>query len=382
MRKLKLTFSILMIALLSLAFGVSAQDTTPSITVSDQLSLDGNVRIDSVTSDGPGFVVIHIDNGEGAPGPVIGTLPVRDGTSNDLSMSIDTSAATPTLFAMLHVDTGEVGEYEFGSVDGADLPAMADGEVVVQPMNVVIFTANDQFVTEDNTVTVASVTAPDAGFVVIHADSGESTPGPVVGFAPVDAGTTTGVTVELDGELTDVLWPMLHVDTGEEGVYEFGEVEGVDGPVSVNNRTAVLPIWTVPHVRVFDQPIGMNGTVTVSRLLIDAPGWVVIHADADGSFGEVIGVSEAVPEGATGRVSIEIGDEFVGQQVWAMLHYDTGEEGVYEFGEVDGADGPVVVNEAVVVEPFDVLAAEEPMLDDMDAEATPEAPEATEEPSS
>ena len=35
-----------------------------------------------------------------------------------------------------------------------------------------------------------------------------------------------------------------------------------------------------------------------------------------------------------------------------MLHYDTGEAGVYEFGEVEGADGPVVVQGDIVVGPL------------------------------
>lgn len=382
----KLTFSLFVLVLLSLAFSVSAQDALPSIEVSDQVSLDNNIRVDSVTSDGPGFVVIHADNGEGAPGPVIGFLSIPNGTADNLSVRIDATLATPTLYAMLHADTGEIGEYEFGSVEGADQPVTVDESVVVQPMNVIILRASDQFLPEDNTITIDSVTAQQAGFVVVHADSGAGEPGPVVGFTSVDAGTSTAIEVELDGDLTDVLWPMLHADTGEAGVYEFGEVEGADQPASINNRVAVLPIWTVPHVRVDDQPIGMNGTVTVDRVLLEEAGWVVIHADADGSPGEVIGVSDPLEAGARANVIVEIGDEYVNSQVWAMLHNDTGETGVYEFGEVEGADTPVTVEGSVVVEPFEVLPPQQNMMDDdmededmMDEE--PEAtPEATEEP--
>jgi len=44
-----------------------------------------------------------------------------------------------------------------------------------------------------------------------------------------------------------------------------------------------------------------------------------------------------------------------------MLHYDTGEAGVYEFNTVEGADGPVRVGDAVIVGPINLGAAGEAM---------------------
>jgi hypothetical protein len=40
--------------------------------------------------------------------------------------------------------------------------------------------------------------------------------------------------------------------------------------------------------------------------------------------------------------------------VYPTLHSDTGDAGVYEFGDVEGADGPVRFGEAVVVGPAEV----------------------------
>lgn len=380
MKQLKISISLFVLIILSLTLIVNAQENG-SITINDQLSLDGNIIIESVTSASPGFVVIHVDNGEGAPGSVIGSLLIREGTSNNLSMRIDAAEATPILFAMLHEDTGELGEYEFGSVEGVDLPVSVDDAVVVQPMNVVILRAGDQFLDGD-TVTIASVTFDQPGFVVIHADA-DMSPGEVIGFAAVEAGTTTNIEVELTGEATNVIWPMLHADTGVAGEYEFGTVEGEDQPASVNNRTAVLPIWTVAHVRVATQPIGSNNTVGIPAALLEEAGFIVIHADQDGAPGAVVGVSEPLDVGQARNISIELDGDFVDQQVWAMLHVDTGEAGVYEFGTVEGADGPVRVNESVVVEPFDVLPPTDDMMMEPEMEMTEEAmpePEATEEP--
>ncbi len=357
---MKLRILLILVLALALAAFANAQDMIPSVTVSDQLSLDGTVTVDSVTAAEPGFMVIHADNGEGAPGPVIGFAPVAAGENTDVTVEIDATAATSTLFAMLHVDTGEAGVYEFGEVEGADGPVIVDGGPVTPPFAVELIRAYDQFVEEDS-VTIAAVVPSVDGFIVVHADSGEGSPGPVVGFAPVTAGNNTDVTVALEGELTNLLFPMLHVDTGEAGVYEFGEVEGADGPVVVDEQVATFPITTMqPAMRVPDQMV--TDTVTAESVLAEVPGWLVIHADSgEGSPGPVIG--QAMVEAGTNiDVAVEVDPAGVTPTVFPMLHVDTGEAGVYEFGEVEGADGPVMVDGAVLVFPIDATGA---MMDDM-----------------
>ena len=74
---------------------------------------------------------------------------------------------------------------------------------------------NDQL-SLDGSVLIDQVTAADPGFIVIHADSGEGSPGPVVGFAPVAAGESADIVVPVDpAGVTTTLFAMLHVDTGE-----------------------------------------------------------------------------------------------------------------------------------------------------------------------
>ncbi len=360
----KLLFPLVLVALL-LAVPVFAQDMemTPSVTVSDQLSLDGTVTVDTVVSAGPGWIVIHADNGEGAPGAVIGQSQVNVGTSQNVSVDINTEAATATLFAMLHEDTGEVGVYEFGQVEGADGPVAVDGQVVTPSFTVELVHAYDQFVADDGSINVASVTTQQNGWIVVHADNGEGAPGPVIGFAQVTSGQNTDVAVELDSEgLTDVVFPMLHVDTGEAGAYEFGQVEGADGPVVIDGTVAVFPITVgTPAMRVPDQiVIGSDATMDMNpnpalvaeQVLSDGPGWLVVHADGGGQPGPVIGFT-AVEDGTNLDVVVELDAEGVTPVLYPMLHVDTGEVGTYEFGQVEGADGPVVVNDAVLTFPVD-----------------------------
>src|SRR5690606_34669154 len=148
---------------------------TPTVEVASQVVLDGTVTIANIYSEGPGWLVIHADGG-GSPGPVIGYRALSSGASQNLEVGIDAAQATPVLYAMLHTDTGEVGVYEFGTVEGADGPVRVNDAVITPPFNVDVIHAQDQFV-ENGQVTIASVIAQQDGWLVIHSD-GDGSPGP------------------------------------------------------------------------------------------------------------------------------------------------------------------------------------------------------------
>jgi hypothetical protein len=100
----------------------------PNIAVSDQRLEFDRVAVGRVVSEGPGWLVIHGDSG-GAPGPVLGWVPVKAGTNWNLRARIDSAGVTPYLWAMLHVDAGTAGRYEF---PGPDAPTAVDGRIVMQ----------------------------------------------------------------------------------------------------------------------------------------------------------------------------------------------------------------------------------------------------------
>jgi len=240
MSKARRTMAVVLVLALSLlaAPAVRGQEVTPSVTVSDQRIENGTVTMDAVVSDGPGWIVIHIQE-DGAPGAVIGHAAVSDGENTDVWVEIDVSQATDTLYAMLHTDTGEMGMYEFPD---ADPPVQVEGEIVLQPFIVTggmrpSVTVEDQAI-EDGTVTVARTVSDGPGWMVIHAEE-DGAPGPVIGQAQVFDGTTRNVTVEIDVDMaTETLYAMLHQDTGEEGTYEFPEA---DPPVRVEGNVVVQP---------------------------------------------------------------------------------------------------------------------------------------------
>ncbi len=118
-----------------------------------------------------------------------------------------------------------------------------------------------------------------------------------------------------------------------------------------------------------DDQVSDGTQVTVANVVAAQEGWMVIHADADGRPGPVLGKT-AVAAGTTENV-IVILDEPVDPDtpLWAMLHVDEGVQGVYEF---PGADIPVEEDGAIVMVPFTALGEIEP-TEEATTEPTEEA---------
>jgi hypothetical protein len=321
----------------------------PLISASDQLVDENTVTINVITIGEPGWLVIHSDS-DGGPGPVLGQTFIEDGRTRNVTVELASEGQTNVLWPMLHVDTGAAGEYEFGTVEGADTPVRVEGQVAVLPVwTVPHVRAADQLVTDS--VTAESVLCAGPCFLVIHQEQ-DGRPGPVAGASdPLPAGLNTDVLVSIDpAMLTANLWPMLHEDTGTEGEYEFGTVEGADAPVSVDGQVVTFSIRAAPSIEMSNQPV-VDNTVTAESVLAEQPGWLVIHSEQDGGPGPVAGFAQ-VPAGLSTNVVVTLDPAVVTPRLWPMLHIDTGAEGEYEFGTVEGADTPVRVNDQVVTFPI------------------------------
>ncbi|MCB9148439.1 MAG: fasciclin domain-containing protein [Caldilineaceae bacterium] len=103
-----------------------------------------------------------------------------------------------------------------------------------------------------------------------------------------------------------------------------------------------------PEIFTVDQDV-VDGTVRVVRVTANEAGFVVIHADDNGSPGPVIGYAP-IPAGVSANVIVPIDVDAATDTLYAMLHVDGGEADVYE-GPGD-PDGPVMRGDAVVVHPF------------------------------
>jgi plastocyanin len=229
----------------------------PFVEVADQpLGPDATVTVESAGVKGPGWVVIHADDG-GGPGPIIGHARLDEGENADVVVEVDPTGLTPTLYAMLHVDAGSRGTFE--AVSGTDAPITGeDGEpiftsfaltgsavgVEVQPLSTV------------NTVVVPLVIAEGSGWIVIHADE-DGVPGAPLGYAGVEEGLNTDVSVPVDpATATHTVYAMLHVDAGQPGVFEF---PGVDEPVAGAGGSVIAPSFALTNVGVAGEGDEMGG---------------------------------------------------------------------------------------------------------------------------
>jgi plastocyanin len=250
----------------------------------------------------------------------------------------------------------------------------------MQPASLVF----DPQTSDGTTIIVANVELPAAGFIAVHSDGGGS-PGPVIGVSDLlPAGASSDVSITLAEPLTAdaTVFPMVHIDTNANGVYEFGTVDGADGPgVTAGGDVAVGPVVvtigagsgedagaasepaTQPASIVFDAQTSDGTTVTVANVELPAAGFIAVHSDGGGSPGPVIGVSDLLPAGASRDVSIALAEPLATDStVFPMVHIDTNSNGIYEFGTVEGADGPGVTaggDVAVVGGTVTVIAAGE-----------------------
>lgn len=205
------------------------------------------------------------------------------------------------------------------------------------------------------TVTIDKVVAGQAGWLVIHITR-NGAPGPVIGQALVAAGSNENVEVTIDlDQATQQLFAMLHLDVGAEGEYEF---PGDDAPVFVDDVIVNVPFqaeFSIEDAVTASDQAAADGEISVDLVSATAPSWIVIHAQADGAPGPVIGFA-AIEVGNNANVAVEIDLDQATETLYAMLHLDLGAAGEYEF---PGDDAPVFDTDGnVVLTPFTLLEAQ------------------------
>ena len=77
---------------------------------------------------------------------------------------------------------------------------------------------------------------------------------------------------------------------------------------------------------------------------------MVIHLKKDGQPGPIIGYT-SLAAGSDSNIKVTIDKTNLTATLIAMLHYDRGEKGVFEF---PGADGPVIKDQQVIMQEFNL----------------------------
>lgn len=355
------------------------------LIVNDQTLSQNSVWISSVDIPMNGWAVIHRDNGSGSPSvPDIISEPIllQAGMNTDISvpiLSTESLSDGEQLWVMLHEDTGQSGTYEFdgGSIDVPYL--MEDGNVAMKAIKITApsIATVDQAV-YDNTIIIPEVNAAADGWLVIHNDDGTGNivlPD-IIGKVQVSAGINTNLSITLDStvqySIGQKLFPMLHLDNGIIGTYEFDGNSAFDGPEVFSNDafpgnvifTSFTVTAPVGKLTVSNQVISQN-MVWVESTELPADGWLVVHRD-NGSGGPIVPNIISEPVYVSAGVSEDILVPILsteslsdGETIWVMLHEDNGMTGKYEFDGNNGFDGPYFTEDGnIAITPITIQSAD------------------------
>jgi hypothetical protein len=351
---------------------VQAASSPSQITIHNQDINTGVVVVDSVTAPRSGWVVIY-RKPDFAADEMVGYAPVHQGSNMGVKVvvSMPLIGNRPMLWAVLQADNGVPGVFEWGHTGRAfdDDPLTQNGQLVTMafattstPAAIEPVTASDttktpltdQITISNQDITsglimVDSVTASQDGWVVIYRNP-NFTAGEIVGYAPVYHGTNTNVKVTIDttkvGDQT-TLYAQLHTDGGFQGVFEWGNQRQLfnDWPVVQKDKYVTTSFATVPtpstvsttapgtdRITLHDQDIN-TGVIVVDSVTTTQNGWVVIYRDPDFTSGQIVGYAP-VYKGTNMGVKVTLDTTKLENQptLWAVLHVDSGLQGIFEWG--------------------------------------------------
>jgi hypothetical protein len=368
--RLSLTFLALSLLLASVTLGASPTsagslapagvDTGANVIVIHAQDVPaGQVSVDAVTAAQDGWLLIRKDD-KGAPGDVIGFVPVRRGTTTNVRVDIQPTDVygedniTPTLWATLVADPNAL------------IPFMSPGPTITKytSLAVVAFSSRKASSVPNYTGTykilihaqnvnagqliVDSVTAAQPSWLLIRKDD-DGAPGDMIGFAPVPQGTTTGMRVDIqltdfwgDDNITATLWATLVPDPSAAT-----PLTAPDPIVLQAASASIVAFSSLPSGA--SQAASAVGVVTSSaagankitaraqsassgRVVIDVvtaaqDGWLLICKNANGMPGETLGFAP-VHRGLNTYVTVDVrttnakGDYIAAPVLWATLVAD------------------------------------------------------------
>lgn len=216
----------------------------PDVVVYDQPVVNGEIIIERVISDGPGWVAVHFDD-NGQPGLIIGSVALEDGLNEQLSVDLIESAITPILYARLHTDSEPGGEFEFPQSDPPVRYENRLPEANAFRVNVGSYLIIEDQALSDGMVVVAPlvVSVADAWLAIYADDEGQI--GELLGQTRVAEGLNRDVEVALEADPgAGLLHAVLYQNLGDPDVFE--PPPGPDSPFRVLGAMIDVPFSLLP----------------------------------------------------------------------------------------------------------------------------------------
>ena len=242
------------------AMSHTAGNDMNSVTVSDQMMADGQVVVGSITSDAPGWIVMHASV-DGKPGPVVGSAGVQAGVNENVAVAIDMDALNTVLaeYPPVPVMTDGTATTETPAVT-TETPAVTTETPAVTTETPAVTTETPAVTTETPAVTTETPAVTTETPAVTTETPAATTETPAVTTeTPASAGTTAEVNVK---SLRVRVGP--GTDFGVSGAVSLGELY----PVTASDPNGEWVEVQVPAVRygtgwVFVEYVNLSGDGTM-----------------------------------------------------------------------------------------------------------------------
>lgn len=278
-------------------------------------------------------------------------------------------SATPTPAVTMTATTAGAGAVAQATpIPPTPLPT-ATNTAVPTPAVPIINAAN-QVLTDEGMVQIASVVAPEDGWLVLYARPDDEL-GEVLAFTAVATGLNQEITLTIDPQqATPMLVAMLHQDSGEAGEFEFPD--GADEPLEWESAMIATTFslefqLSEPVIEVADQAVADDGIVQITSVLLPQDGWLAIHSEADGRVADLLGVIP-LAAGLHENVAVSIPWREGTPTLYAVLYTDNGRALHFDY---QAEDAPLTINDEPVAAQFDVtyppdiFVLDQPLIDAM-----------------
>jgi hypothetical protein len=215
---------------------------------------------------------------------------------------------------------------------------------------------------EGTSITIDSVTMPDAGWVVVRVDQGGG-PGEIIGISEilrkgVIARVPIPFTIPLTADTT--VHATVHVDIDRDGEFTYSAPDALVDEIATfangNAASVSAAVGLLPPIQpgeaTFNEQRTDGTTVVGAAAVIPAPGFIALMSNVQGEPGEVLDVTELLPAGTV--ADIEFSPEpalRVSGLVFLVAWVDRDENGLFDPIEDDiavRADGTLAADSAVI----------------------------------
>ena len=245
-------------------------------------------------------------------------------------------------------------------------PATGPADIVIEDQRI-----------EGTVVMVESVTLPADGWVVLREDV-SGTPGELIGISEIlRQGVIANVPIPLFVPITEdtVVHASIHVDMDRDGIFTYEPPDSLVDEIatfangSVATATALIELLPPlePAEAIIEDTRSDGTVVEGASAVLPSPGFVALHADADGAPGDVITTTGLLPAGAHDEL------EFTPTPalrepltVWVVVWIDRDEDGALDVEEDSQGvrpDGTIAQDSATVqvvpIEPSSIAVSDQ-----------------------